>query len=129
MSKETKAFLNDREIYTSYSLPYHSQGNSQCERANQTIWRTTTLLLRSENLPEEQWERVLPKALHAIRSLLCRTTNETPHERLFPFPRKAMFGPAMLSWLLSSGTKVLLRRFVRDKSAPICDAVELISAN
>jgi len=35
----------------------------------------------------------------------------------------------MPSWLLSSGTKVLQRRFVRDKSAPICDAVELISAN
>ena len=72
---------------------------------------------------------MLPKAMHAMRSLLCRSTNETPHERLLSFQRKAMFGPALPSWLLSSGTTVLLRRFVRNKSDPMCDTVELISAN
>ena len=40
-----------------------------------------------------------------------------------------MFGSALPTWLLSSGTKVLLRRFVRDKSEPLCDPVELIMAN
>ena len=67
--------------------------------------------------------------MHAMQSLLCRSTNETPHERLFSFQRKAMFGPALPSWLMSSGTKVLLCRFVRNKSDPMCDTVELISAN
>ena len=129
MSRDLKLYLNERGIYTSYSSPYHPQGNSQCERANQTVWRTIKLLLRSSNLPEEQWKRMLPKAMHAMRSLLCRSTNETPHERLLSFQRKAMFGPALPSWLLSSGTTVFLRRFVRNKSDPMCDTVELISAN
>ena len=71
-----------------------------------------------QNLHEEQWEGVLPEALHAVRSLVCLSTNETSHERFFRFPRRAMFGTALPSWLLSPGT-VLLRRFVRNKSEPL----------
>ena len=129
VSKNVKRFLNERGIATSYSTPYHPQGNGQCERANQTIWRTVKLLLRSRQLQEDQWEKVLYKALHSVRSLLCKSTNQTPHERLFTFPRRAMTGTAMPTWLLSQGTKVLLRRFVRDKSDPLCDVVEILDAN
>ena len=129
VSKELKPFLSDRDIATSYSSPYHPQGNGQCERANQTIWRTKKLLLRSSNLPEQEWEKVLPKALHAIRSLICRTINQTPHERLFSFSRRAMAGTGLPSWLLEEGSEVLLRRFVRDKCEPLCDVVELLMAN
>ena len=32
-------------------------------------------------------------------------------------------------WLLREGTKVFLRRFVRDKDEPLCDVVELLMAN
>jgi len=39
-----------------------------------------------------------------------------------------MFGFAMPSWLLNSQV-VLLRRFVRNTDEPICDPVELLSAN
>ena len=55
-------------------------------------------------------------------------TNETPHERFFLFPRRAMFGTALPSWLLSPGT-VLLHTFVRNKSEPLCDIVDLVEAN
>jgi len=72
------------------------------------------LLLHGERLPEERWESVLLEALHAILSLVCLSTNETPHEGLFRFSRKAMFSAALPSLLLSPGT-VLLRRFVRNK--------------
>ena len=85
-------------------------------------------MLHGKRLPEERWESVLLEALHAIRSLVCISTNETPHERLFRFSRKAMFGAALPSWLLSPGT-VLLRRFVRNKGEPLCDPVELVEAN
>ena len=112
----------------STSSPYHPQGNGQCERINQTIWRTIKLILHGKNLPEGQWEDVLPEALHAVRSLVCLSTNETPHERFFRFPRRAMFGTTLPSWLLSPGT-VLLRRFVRNKSDPLCDIVDLVEAN
>ena len=78
---------------------------------------------------KDQLERVLPKALHAIRSLLCTATNQTPHERMFSFPRRAISGMAMPSWLLDQNTTVLLRRFVRTKKEPICDPVHLLDAN
>jgi len=90
---------------------------------NQTVWRTIKLLLHSKRLPEERWESVLLEALHAVGSLVCLSTNETPHERLFSFSRKAMFGDALPLWLLSPGT-VLLSRFVRKKGEPLCE-VEL----
>jgi len=86
------------------------------------------LLQHGKHLPEERWESVLLEALHVIRSLACLSTNETPHERLFRFSRKAMFGAALPSWLLSPRT-VLLRRFARNKGEPLCDPVELIEAN
>ena len=104
VSCETRSFLTERGIAFSTSTPYHPEGNSQCERVNQTMWRTIKLFLHGKRLPEERWESVLLEALHAIRSLVCLLTNETPPERLFRFSRKAMFGAALPSWLLSPGT-------------------------
>ena len=92
VSRETRSFLATRGISFSTSTPYHPQGNSQCERSNQTIWRTTKLLLHTNRLSKELWETVLPETLHAVRSLVCLSTNETPHERFLRFPRKAMTG-------------------------------------
>jgi len=60
MSSVLKEFLTKRGVATSRSTPYHPQGNGQCERANQTIWRTIRLLLHSQSLPEDRWEEVLP---------------------------------------------------------------------
>ena len=56
------------------------------------------------------------------------TTNETPHERLFGFPRRAMIGTSMPTWPMSP-SPALLRRFVRTKGEPLCDEVELLDAN
>ena len=60
--------------------------------------------------------------------LVCLSTNETPHERFLRFPRKAMAGSALPSWLLHPGP-VLLRRHVRNKGDPLCDPVELMEGN
>ncbi|XP_078493837.1 LOW QUALITY PROTEIN: uncharacterized protein LOC144749298 [Ciona intestinalis] len=128
ISKETHNYLHSRGIATSNSTPYHPTGNSQCERTNQTIWKTIKLLLHSRCLPERQWEDVLCEALHAIRSVLCTATNETPHERFFRFSRRALTGTSMPTWLLN-GNEVMLRRFVRNKGEPLCDSVTLLDAN
>ena len=128
LSRELKQFLSSLNIASSHSTPYHPQGNSQCERINQTIWRTVKLLLHEKNLSENSWEDVLPQALHCVRSLVCLATNETPHERMFKFPRRAMAGTAMPSWLLSQG-HILLRRFVRNKDEPLCDELFLLDAS
>jgi len=128
VSRETRSFLATRGISFSTSTPYHPQGNSQCELSNQTIWRTIKLLLHSERLSADLWATVLPEAHHAVRSLVCLSTNETPHERFLRFPRKAMAGSALLSWLLHPGP-ILLRRHVRNKGDPLCDLVELVEGN
>jgi len=91
-------------------------------KATANVNSTIKLLFHGERLPEESWGSVLLEALHAFCSLMCLATNETPDERLLRLSRKAMFGPALPSWLLSPGT-VLLRRFVRNKGEPLCDPV------
>ena len=101
--------------------------------ANANVWirlfgELSSLFCIGRNLHEGLWESVLPEALHAVRSLVCLSTNETPHQRFFRFPRRAMFGTALPLWFLSPGT-VLLRRFVRNKSEPLCDIVDLVEAN
>jgi len=56
---------------------------------NITIWRAIRLLHR-RGLSENKWEEVLSEAIDAVHSLVSLPANETPHERLFRFPRKAM---------------------------------------
>ena len=79
-------------------------------------------------LPQDAWQSILPEALHAVRSLLCTTTNATPHERFLGFERRSMLGKSLPAWLLQPGT-VLLRRFIRNKDDPLVEKVELLRAN
>lgn len=79
-------------------------------------------------MPEERWEDVLFESLHAIRSLVCLATNETPHNRMFKFDRRSMTGVSMPSWLLHQGP-VYLRKFVRCKGDSLCERAYLIDAN
>ena len=128
VSRETRSFLATRGISFSTSTPYHPQGNSQCERSYQTIWRTIKLFLHSKHLSVDIWETVLREALHAVGSLVCLSANETPHARFLQFPRKAMTGSALPSWLFHPGP-VFLCRHVQNKGDPLCDPVELVEGN
>ena len=95
ISKDLQQYLNSRGIATTTSTPYHPTGNAQCERINQTIWRTLLLLLRTHKQPNACWEALLQEALHAVQSLLCTATNSTPHEQFFGFPRRSMIGKSL----------------------------------
>lgn len=129
MSHAVQNFLVKNGISQSRTTPYHPTGNGQCERYNGVLWKKIQLCLADENKDEAHWESVLPKALHAQRTLLCTTTNSTPHDRLFTFPRRTGYGLSLPSWLLNPGA-VMLRRFVRqNKSDPLVDEVELLEAN
>jgi len=44
------------------------------------------------------------------------------------FPRRSILGRSLPTWLITPNT-VLLKRFVRNKSEPLCDEVELLDAN
>ena len=129
LSQELKEYLSQRGIATSKSSPYHPIGNGQVERYNGIIWKTVRLSLKSNNLPDSQWEVVLPDALHSIRSLLSTSTNTTPHERFFNFQRRSSCGTSMPSLLHSPGP-ILLRRFDRtSKNYPLVDQAELRDVN
>ena len=129
LSHAVKTFFNERGIATSRTTPYNPTGNGQVERYNGIIWNAIKLALTSKNLPIKLWECVLPDALHSIRSLLCTSTNSTPHERMFNFTRKSSFGKSIPTWLTSQG-KVLLKNFNRQsKYDPLIEEVELVEAN
>ena len=83
VSRETRTYLSACGILFSTSTAYHPTGNSQCEWFNQIIWRTIQLLLHGRGLPEDRWEEALAEALHAVRSLVCLSTNEAPARDCF----------------------------------------------
>lgn len=128
MSAAVKTFLLRHGVSSSRSTPYHPIGNAQCERYVGIIWKTILLALDSKGLSTRDWEIVLPDALHSIRSLLCTSTNMTPHERLFSYPRKSSVGLALPSWILDDDV-ALLRRHNRRTGDPLVEEVELIDVN
>lgn len=129
MSQELKTFLNNYGIATSRTTAYNPQCNGQVERYNGIIWKTIELALKTENLPITRWESVLERALHSVRSLLCTSTNATPHERMFIHPRRTGTGQSAPSWLLNPGP-VLLKRNVRSsKYEPLVEEVTLLHGN
>ena len=72
---------------------------------------------------------MLPEALHSIRTLICTSTNATPHERMFVHARRSTSGCSLPTFLSEPGP-VLLRKFVRtSKNDPLVDRVELLEAN
>jgi hypothetical protein len=121
--------LHERGVATNYCSPYNPRGNGQVERYNGVLWRNIRLALHARKLPTESWEAVLPDALHSMRSLLCTSTNATPHERFFTFPRKATYGKTMPSWLLTSQSALLKKAVVQSKYDPNMEAVELVHTN
>jgi len=128
-SEEFRKFLNMHGIIHTRTTPYHPIGNGQCERFNGVIWRGVKLILHERHLPESHWEDVLQVVLDSQRSLLCTSTNKTPHELMFQHSRQGNPSFSLPDWLQTKGP-VLLRRFVRhSKSDPLVDRVELIDAN
>ncbi|KRY87907.1 Pro-Pol polyprotein [Trichinella pseudospiralis] len=99
-SDEFRRFLLSKGIACSRTTPYNPQGNAQAERYTGIVWKTILLALKSQGFPTEQWPAVLPDALHAVRSLLCTSTNATPHERFLVFSRRSTSGRSIPAWLL-----------------------------
>ena len=129
ISNELHSFFRSHGIAFSNSAKYNPQGNGQVERYNGVIWKAIQLNLFSKGLGNEYWEHVLPEVLHSQRTLLCTATNETPHERLFSFPRRSACGSSLPTWLLEKG-KVLVKHHVRrSKYEPLVDEVDLVSVN
>ena len=82
-------FLSSHGVKKTRTTPYNPAANGQCERMNAIIWKTISLRLRELNRPIEDWESQLSQALHNIRTLVCRTSGESPHSRFFCFNRRS----------------------------------------
>ena len=129
MSRKLKDYLLQKGVACSRTTPYHPQGNAQCERYNGIIWKAVRCALKTRQLPIEKWEIVLSEALNSIRSLLCTSTNQTPHSRFFSFTRRSCHGRSLPNWLCKQGP-VMLRKFVRSgKNDDVVRKVDLIEAN
>ena len=129
MSKEVKDFLLKRNVATSRTTPYNPEGNGQVEKLNGTLWKSVTLALQSRGLDQCHWQDVLPDSLHSVRSLLCTSTNVTPHERMFLFQRRSSTGSSVPTWLTEADTALLKRHVRRSKQEPLCDEVDVLQVN
>jgi len=126
MSRNFVLYMNNLGIATSTCSVYNPRGNGQCEKYNDVIWSAVKLALKTRSLPISQWETVLPEPLHSVRSLLCTSTNSTPHERFLKFQRRSALGTSVTSWL-NDGAKVLVKRHIRSsKFEPLIDEAEII---
>ena len=125
LARDFDNFLAQHGISHSRTTPYSPQANGQVERYNGVVWKSVRCILHSRNLPQSMWESVLPEALAANRALLCTATNETPHSRLFTFPRRGTRGFNLPKWL-SNGKEAYLKRVVRNKDEPEVQPVHII---
>jgi transposase InsO family protein len=107
ISKELRQYLLSQNIAVSLTSPYNPKSNGQCERYNSIIWQGVELALKSQGLPITRWESVIPFVLHSIRSLLCTSTGETPHERAFLHKRRSLLGQTLPTWMLNPGIGLL----------------------
>uniref|UniRef100_A0A0A9WQS8 ATP-dependent RNA helicase mrh4, mitochondrial n=1 Tax=Lygus hesperus TaxID=30085 RepID=A0A0A9WQS8_LYGHE len=80
-------------------------------------------------MDKSRWEDVHLEALHSIRSLLCTSTNTTPHERIFSFSRRSCNGKTTPSWLMNPGPVLMKRNVRQSKYDPIVDEVHLLEGN
>ena len=128
LSTEMTDYLHSRGIATSKTSRYNPQGNGQVERLNGTLWKAVETTLHSRKLNSSEWETVLPDVLHATRSLLCTSTNMTPHDRMFKFPRKSVSGTSIPSWL-KPGLVYVKNHTRQSKFDPPVVPAELIEVN
>ncbi|KAG5882353.1 hypothetical protein JTB14_009879 [Gonioctena quinquepunctata] len=97
-------------------------------RYNGIIWKTIILALESRDLDSTYWETIQQDSLHSITSLLCTSTNETPHERMCTYPRKTLNGSSLPSWLTSSGPVLMKKQVRAGKYDLLVEEIEFIES-
>lgn len=121
-------WLAARGIHKSRTTPYHPQGDGQVERYNGVLWNAVLCLLRERGWPLTDWDLALPAALDSLRTLPVKPTGQSPHKGFFAFPRRLSrpVSPLSVSTRIAPGDTAFLRRFVRNKSEPRGDPVEVV---
>ena len=128
ISQELLSYSQKCGVACSKTSVYNAPGNGQCECYNDSIWSAIKSALKSRCLDVCHFQPVLPDALHSVRSLLCTTTNETPHKQMFSFKRQSTFGMSVPTWLSSPGPVYLKCHIHTNKYNPVVDKVDLLHA-
>ena len=71
---------------------------------------------------------LIPEVFYSLRSLLCTSTNEVPHDRFLKVPRRSMFGTNAPIWMTKPGP-VYVRKHVRDTYDRVVKEMDLLNAN
>ena len=88
MSAELHRLLLNKGIAASQTTAHNPACNGQVEKYSGTVWKAMTMALKTCGLSMKYLQNVLPDALHSLCSLLCTSTNCSPHERLFNYERR-----------------------------------------
>ena len=59
LGKKVQHFLHKKGIATSRTTPYSPCANGQVKRYNDIIWKSVLLTLKSKNLSEQFWQKLL----------------------------------------------------------------------
>lgn len=129
ISEELRDFLLKKGRTTSCVTSYNPRGNGQVERYDGIIWKTVMLAFKTRNLDVSQWESVLPDALHSIRSLLCTSSNCTPHKRFLQNCIRSTRGQTLLAWLILEGPTLLRQQVWHSKNDPLVEEVEIVEGS
>ena len=126
MSRELRVYL---VVANSCRTPYNPQGNGQCERYNDIIWKATLLHLHIKGLTLKHWEAIFLDILKSFWSLPYTATNVFPHEKFLYFHCCSVTDKAIPTWLNAPGPALLQCSVRLSKFKPLVDEVELIKAN
>ena len=127
--RRSQKFLHERRVVVSQNSPNNPQGNGLCERYNRIIWKTVQLALANWKMSISKWESIIFEALNTIRTLLCTSTNATPHKRFFSFQRQSSTCTSLPSWFAQPGIISLKHHVCCSKHDPLVSKVKLIEAN
>ena len=79
-SDKTKAFLDMYGVYVHYGAVYHPESNGMVENRNKEIGKYLRILC---NKNVQEWDKVLPSALWALRTCKNETTKYSSFELLY----------------------------------------------
>ena len=78
-----RALCDDFKIQKRRTSGYHSQGNGFAERNIRTIRELFRTLLLDFEIPQNQWDRLLPGIVFALNTTVSHTTKCVPFEVLY----------------------------------------------
>ena len=110
-SDMTKIFLDIYDVYVKFIATYHPESNGLTENRNKEIWK----LLRLLGKKNQDWDKVLPSALWALRKTKNTTTGHSSFELVYGKEDQQPYDIAIrtIENAGKSYDEILMEKFVR----------------